>query len=299
MLKKTLEICRKGCYEVHGRQRPLKLSREQMEKAIVLLPEEIAGLQDFPVPGSAGGETGHSCLNLDSFTLARQLHRDYDSRYLPDGTAPVCVLNFANAFHPGGGVRFGAMAQEEDLCRKSSLLLSLEGQQAASYYRYHEEKGSELASDAVIFTPYVEIIRDEAGNLLEDSSVVSVITCAAPNIGGGLEGLSVPQYVELFDHRIQAILRCAAYMGCRYLVLGAFGCGAFGNDSALVAELFRQALKKLNLNGLREGDLFDRVDFAVLCRGQRTYNFHQFYERFGDDPGVAPAAEKGSADSQK
>ena len=46
----------------------------------------------------------------------------------------ILVLNLANPVNPGGGARRGARAQEEDLCRKSSLLLSLEDVSAKSYY---------------------------------------------------------------------------------------------------------------------------------------------------------------------
>ena len=53
------------------------------------------------------------------------------------GARPVLVLNLANPVNPGGGVRRGATAQEEDLCRISSLLVSLESMKAKTYYDYN------------------------------------------------------------------------------------------------------------------------------------------------------------------
>ena len=74
--------------------------------------------------------------------------------------AEVLVLNFANPFNPGGGVRRGAKAQEEDLRRKSSLLLSLESDSDKAYYNYHRELHSPYSSDAIILSPKVQIIKD-------------------------------------------------------------------------------------------------------------------------------------------
>ena len=67
----------------------------------------------------------------DTFTAARRLSRQDQ---LSSHKQKVLVLNFANPVHPGGGVRQGARAQEEDLCRQSTLLLSLESSQASFYY---------------------------------------------------------------------------------------------------------------------------------------------------------------------
>lgn len=43
-----------------------------------------------------------------------------------------------------------------------------------------------MGSDAIIITPYVEIIKDEDGNLLDETTVVSVMTCAAPMLRNGM-----------------------------------------------------------------------------------------------------------------
>ena len=68
---------------------------------------------------------------MDSYTLARR--RLCNTYLLGKDDQRILVLNLANPVHPGGGVRTGAKAQEEDLCRKSSLLLSLESRAASRY----------------------------------------------------------------------------------------------------------------------------------------------------------------------
>lgn len=282
-LKDTLNIFEKGYYELNGRRVPLKLSEREQRGARVFLPDEVHSLKDhkFSQRVFVMGRCGHSCKNTDSFTMARRLCRI--ALHLPNekDKKEILVLNFANPVHPGGGVRSGALAQEEDLCRKSSLLLSLEGEEAEKYYAYNKSLKTNMGSDAIIITPKVEIIKDENGNLLDETVVVAVMTCAAPMILYGYEGLSEEEYQAIFYDRIMGMLRCAAVMGYKNLVLGAFGCGAFGNDAKVVSNLFYKALKEFTLDGMREKDLFNRIDFAVLSRSENQYNFREFYPNFG------------------
>lgn len=281
MLEDTLSIFERGKYVKDGKPIYTKLSRKQMEECHIYLPENVQDImnrKDFEHV-HVMGRVGVGCRNIDSFGMAQE---QYKWKFLFSGKKAnnILVLNFANPVNPGGGVRRGARAQEEDLCRKSSLLFSLESEHAQRYYRYNKSLHTYMGSDAIILTPNVEIIKDVNGELLDESLIVSVMTCAAPMITQGMEGLSDEQYQELFYNRICGMLKCAAYWGYQALVLGAFGCGAFGNDAKLVSDLFYKALKEFNYDGMRAKDFFRRVDFAVLDRTPGQYNFNEFNRNF-------------------
>ena len=173
MLHDTLQILNRGYYEKDGKRKELKLSKAEMAECVVLLPEDVEKYSNDPTISHPPipfhiGRIRHECENIDSFTLAR---KQYESEFLfrGDGKKEVLVLNFANPVNPGGGVRNGAKAQEEDLCRKSSLLLSLESEKAEAYYNYNLKQHTKLGSDAMIFTPKVEIIKDRKSTRLNSS----------------------------------------------------------------------------------------------------------------------------------
>ena len=181
MLEETLRILRQGFYEKEGRRIPLKLSAKEREASRVYLPEEIRQIGQGTAVSHVHviGRCRYGCENTDSFSMARDMAACLPLAEPGKDASRVLVLNFANPVHPGGGVRHGSRAQEEDLCRKSSLLPALEGPKARAYYEYNRGLHTHLGSDAVVITPQVEIIRDENGALLDDSVIVSVMTCAA------------------------------------------------------------------------------------------------------------------------
>lgn len=76
------------------------------------------------------------------------------------------------------------------------------------------------------------------------------------------------------------MLKVAAYLGYKMLVLGAFGCGAFQNDAHIVSDLFFCAMKEFNYDGMALKDFFRRVDFAVLDHSSDQYNFKEFARNF-------------------
>ncbi|WP_244894079.1 TIGR02452 family protein [Planobispora rosea] len=192
-------------------------------------------------------------------------------RLAQDGPEPACLV-FASAKNPGGGFLTGAQAQEESLARASALHACLTA--VPQFYAYHRAQGDLRYSDRVIYCPGVPVFRDDKGRLLEDSYRVAFLTAAAPNAGAILRlqpqaAVSVPAALRA---RAARVLEVAAAHGHRRLVLGAWGCGVFRNDPALVAEAFAHALAAY--------DRFDHVCFAVLDRHPGTPTHIAFTRAF-------------------
>ncbi len=284
-LDDTLSILEKGGYSKDGREITLYFSLEQMREAQVFLPEDIESLHTGDDSSATGGDDfpqdgqcRFGCENVDALALAQRTYQDLKKTGEP---APrILVLNLASATHPGGQTRKGASAQEEDLCRRTSLLLSLESKAAKRYYDYNNARKTRMGSDAVILSPHVEVIKDPSSKTLPEPFPVSVMSCAAPMVRLGLEGMSQQEYEEMFSKRIQGMLLVAASRKYRHLILGAFGCGVYGNDAAVVSDLFNRTIDSFTYAGKGSGQLFDSIDFAVLCRPGKDYNYQEFCRNF-------------------
>ncbi|KAL8859474.1 MAG: hypothetical protein Q9178_004152 [Gyalolechia marmorata] len=185
----------------------------------------------------------------------------------PSAPKPVLVLNMANAHWAGGGWMKGALAQEEALCYRTSLYLTLK-------HRFYP-----MADRAAIYSPTVVVIRDSLANQhrfldlrrIDDLPVVSVVSMAAVRdppvlrrISDGYETYAEPADRELMRAKIRMVLRVAAATGHRQLVLGALGCGAFGNPRGEVVNLWKEAFLEPEFSG----GWWKDVVFAVLDSNQ-------------------------------
>ena len=181
------------------------------------------------------------------------------ARVLSEGPGPVAALNFASAKNPGGGFLNGSQAQEESLARSSALHASL--MRAWEFYERHRASPSLLYSDAMILSPGCPIIRDDDGALLEEPRLATFITSAAPNAGAAMDNRpqEVPLIPDVFRRRTEYVLALATFHGYKQLVLGAWGCGVFRNDPAVVAAAFAHHLQQGAWSGR-----FERVVFSVL-----------------------------------
>ena len=191
------------------------------------------------------------------------------SRLVAEGCRRVGVLNFASAKNPGGGFLNGSQAQEESLARGSGLYHSL--RHCLDYYEFHRVCATCLYSDRMIYSPQCPVIRDDQDELLEAPYHVDFITSPAPNAGvvRRNEPGRVAQLDGVLRTRALKLLALAIHNGCDAMVLGAWGCGVFQNDPALVAKIFGEHLQP---GGPCYGRLH-RVAFSVLdhCDPPATY----------------------------
>ena len=200
------------------------------------------------------------------------------AQYIGKRTA---VLNFASATNPGGGVEKGASAQEECLCRVSTLYPCLADQKMrASFYTPHRKNGNALHNDDIIYTPNVLVIKDDDHNPLSEPFSVDIISCAAPNLreqpsnqyntGDTVKvQISGDELLALHEKRASKIFSSAIANGVEILILGAFGCGAFQNDPHIVAQASKNVLHDF-------AHYFHTIEFAIFCNAKNIENYQVF-----------------------
>jgi len=244
---------------------------------------EVYYEDDYPAYNTEGKhDTKITVTGYRSYEAAMNLRKEY-----PD--AKIAVMNFANAFHAGGGVTKGSSAQEECLCRTSTLYPLLYRKTLRdSFYKYHDDKDSPRASDSLIYTEGVIICKTDEDlpkrMPKEDWVTVDVITIAAPdlrdtsNLFAPLKGNGTFMAdAELFGYHVKRaihMLTVAASKKADVLVLGAFGCGAFHNDPNVVARAYKVALQEFS-------KVFKHVEFAVYCPPGGSVNYEVFKRVFG------------------
>ncbi len=201
------------------------------------------------------------------------------SREFPD--KKIAILNFASSTEPGGGVLSGSRAQEESICRSTTLYPSLNTDEIVrAYYFPHREDYSFKGWDECIYSPNVIICRDDNDELPprlspEEFAVIDVITCAAPHLTN-YSAMKSEELLSLHVKRAKNILRVCAYNDVDIFVGGAFGCGAFHNDPYIVAWAWREVLKEFQ-------NKFDMTVFAVYAQpGREGDNYRAFRNEFSD-----------------
>jgi uncharacterized protein (TIGR02452 family) len=259
----TLQILRAGRYAApSGRIVHIRPALDASAERTVEYPPET------PI-AAARTTTAHARISVENATVLEVGRRLADA-------GPVAALNFAAAGHPGGGWLTGARAQEESIARASGLCGAIDGRQM---YAYHRQRPDPIYSDWTIYSPDVPVFRTDDGTLLEEPWAMSILTCAAVN-GYALRTAAphrmrdVPQVMA---KRTARVLSIAAVHGTRRLILGAWGCGAFGLDPKMMAGIFKDALHGEFVNA------FDVVVFAVMDFSPERRFIGPFERHFGSE----------------
>lgn len=144
-------------------------------------------------------------------------------------------------------------------------------------YDYNRSRRGPDCSDYVIVSPHVAVFRDVDYSLLRTPFYTAVLTSAAPNLYGEERSLSKEQIGAIFERKIENLLALSAKMGYETIVLGAWGCGAFGNDARGVAQYF---YKKLVTE--KYDRFFRRVIFSIYVSGRarNLYSYQAFRAMF-------------------
>lgn len=190
-------------------------------------------------PELSGGVQQIVVADTDSVTAA--------IRYQSGRTA---ILNFASYKNPGGRFLDGSMAQEEALCHESILYNVLKRFEKSYYEKNREQKNRALYLNRALYSENVLFLNDEGEYRFD------VITCASPNYGAAKKYCNVTREEnrEVLESRIRFVLSLAEEKGIDTLILGAYGCGVFGQDPAEVSRIFHENVAKTRIR---------RVIFAI------------------------------------
>ena len=262
----TLALLRQGWYiSQNGKKIKLPATKDVMEAA-VMYREPFHVMVDPLEPI----ETEVRVENKDCVIAAKDL---IDAGYNP------AMLNLADLYTPGGLVEYGSGAQEENLCRRSNLVLSL---YQFSHSRIHQYPDLGLIQEVEqypmderyggVYSGVVTFFRgpESDGSMLEEKPynipVISVAALSGPRIDRN--GMMYPEEADITLDKIRTIFRIGQAQFHDSLVLSALGCGAFSNPPAHIAKLFHQVIEEDEFK-----NKFKLIDFAILD-GYRTGMSH-------------------------
>jgi len=165
----------------------------------------------------------------------------------------VAALNYASFTRPGGGFIKGSKAQEEMLCHDSTLYNVLgskvfQHEYNENYVRY---RNNGLYTNFAIYSPDIIFVDEESFYKAD------VITCASPNWSAAKDkGVSYEENLNVFSNRVKFMLDVAVDNGVNTIILGAWGCGVFGQKTEDLAKIFKDVLPEYRY-------YFNKIIFAI------------------------------------
>lgn len=231
-----------------------------------------------PIPQSESAPTVIKVVPKDTIQAAIAINAS-------DQNAKIGVLNFASNRVPGGGFLKSAAAQEEQICRQSTLWKCL---------KEHQNRFYPLQPGFVITSPDVFVFRYGADR---DWKWIPFGKCFFVTMFSA-SAIRQPKLVNddytardrsVMTATIKELLRAAYLDGVTHLILGAWGCGVFGHPPQLVAKMFADILLMEEFKNKFREIHFAVIDMALRggTRGAPTRpglpsNFAVFEKTFAD-----------------
>lgn len=157
------------------------------------------------------------------------------------GNGKTAILNFADYTRRGGLYLYGSHAQEESLCGDSDLWNVLNAPELDEYFAWNKANQNDyLYYDRAVYSPAIVFI----GGVKFD-----VLSCAAPYkaAAGRYKGVSAEEAKKAMTRRIMFVRNVLEQEHVDTAILGAFGCGVFGNSTKYVAECFERYFKDTSI----------------------------------------------------
>lgn len=187
-------------------------------------------------------------------------------KLIKEGYNPV-ILNMANDKKPGGGVLNGSSAQEESLCIQGGLYDPLLNFQKQYPWDMNKIDG--------FYHPNVPFIRDVNFEFLDKPYYMGVISMAMlrHKINAKTNTASGTEAYKAVYKKIDTLLATAYLYGHDAVVLGAWGCGAFGNDPSKVSQIFKDVIED------KYEKTFKRILFGIVDN-EKSDNYTVFKNTF-------------------
>lgn len=252
---------------------------ERLGKEVARSLEELKVYDAMPEPVGEGCVPTVAVVDTDAVSAVMEQGRGLAS------ACDVALLDFASYVNPGGGYDRGGWAQEQAICSESTLFNVLREQKAWYNQNRSRNLNCELYRNRGLVVPKVRFDRGKFHKYAD------VIVVAAPNARRAKENYHIKddRLLAALRDRVRFVLAIADELGHDKLVLGAYGCGAFGWDASVVAEVFRAELA----TGTH---VASQVTFAIP-KARYDENLPRFEHAFAkfpeanDAPYVKPAAE--------
>ena len=239
IFQQTIQIIKQKEYSLEGENIQLDNSKITEETVFYTKPKHLT-------PSKSDAQTKFAVIEADCIETSHLLNKTGYN---------VCMLNMANRQNPGGAVSSGAGAQEENVFRRSNILLSLyQFVDYSNQYRIEKHKEHSYPLDREtggVYTKNATIFRGSENNgycLLKNPFELSIVSVPAIN-GPKIDLINrfyriTKDLVGPSKEKIRTILRICGENNHDCLVLSAFGCGAFRNPPQHMAELFKEVFEE-------------------------------------------------------